>query len=103
MFELHHLTAQEQWNWLQRGEITPRELVDHYLARIDRLDPELGAFVTVTADAARERASSLAEADDRLSSRDNQHDQGCRLAVHVAAHAGADWHGGEETDFVEVL
>lgn len=65
MFELHHLTAQEQWNWLQRGEITPLELVDHYLARIHRLDPELGAFVTVTADAARSRASSLAHADDR--------------------------------------
>ena len=61
VFELHHLSAQEQWNWLQRGEVSPRELVDHYLERIERLDPELGAFVTVTADAARERASGIAE------------------------------------------
>ncbi|MCU1534913.1 MAG: hypothetical protein JWR53_1394, partial [Glaciihabitans sp.] len=21
MFELHHLTAREQWDWLQRGEV----------------------------------------------------------------------------------
>ena len=62
MFELHHLSAQEQWQWLQRGEITPLELTDHYLERTARFDgpsaagPGLGAFVTVTADAARERA-----------------------------------------------
>ncbi|PPG49328.1 amidase [Rathayibacter sp. AY1E9] len=59
MFELHHLSAQEQWDWLQRGEVTPLELADHYLARIERWNGELGAFATVTADRARERASSL--------------------------------------------
>ena len=61
MFELHHLTAQEQWDWLQRGEVTPLELTEHYLARIERLDAALGAFVTVTADAAIERARTLAD------------------------------------------
>ncbi|PPH14026.1 amidase [Rathayibacter sp. AY1G1] len=59
MFELHHLSAQEQWDWLQRGEVTPLELADHYLARIEFWNGELGAFATVTADRARERASSL--------------------------------------------
>jgi amidase len=54
--ELHHLSAQEQWDRLQRREITPTELTEHYLARIERLDGGLGAFVTVTADAALERA-----------------------------------------------
>jgi len=54
--ELHHLSAQEQWDALQRREITPTELTEHYLARIERLDGALGAFVTVTADAALERA-----------------------------------------------
>ena len=48
MFELHHLTALEQLDRLRRGEVTPRELVDHYLARIERLDAELGAFAEVS-------------------------------------------------------
>ena len=61
MFELHHLTALEQLDWLRRGEVTPRELTDHYLARIERLDPELGAFATVTPEQARERADAVAE------------------------------------------
>ncbi|MET4704245.1 amidase [Frigoribacterium sp. UYMn621] len=60
MFELHHLSAQEQWDWLQRGEVTPVELTRHYLDRIERLDGHLGAFVTVTAEAALQRADSLA-------------------------------------------
>jgi len=59
VFELHHLTAQEQWDWLQRGEISPVELVRHYLDRIARLDAGLGAFVEVTADAALDRAARL--------------------------------------------
>lgn len=59
MFELHHLSAQEQGEWLRRGEITPRELVQHYLERIDRLNGSLGAFTTVTADAALDRAGYL--------------------------------------------
>ncbi|MBW8025214.1 amidase [Clavibacter michiganensis subsp. michiganensis] len=56
MFELHHLSAQDLWDQLQRGEVTPTELVTHYLERIERLDPDLGAFTTVTADLALERA-----------------------------------------------
>ena len=62
MFELHHLSAQEQWDWLQRGEVSPTELAAHYLERIERLDGQLGAFVTVTAEAALDRARAL-EAD----------------------------------------
>ena len=59
MFELHHLSAQEQWDWLQRGEITPLELTEHYLARIERWNAEIGAFTTVTAEAARARAAAI--------------------------------------------
>jgi amidase len=61
VFELHHLSAQEQWDWLHRGEITVAELVTHYLDRIERLNPSLGAFTTVTADAALERAAHLSD------------------------------------------
>jgi amidase len=59
MFELHHLSAQEQGEWLRRGEITPTELVQHYLDRIERLNDSLGAFTTVTASAALERAGHV--------------------------------------------
>jgi amidase len=45
---------------LREGEVTPRELVELYLARIERLDPTLNAFVSVRAEAA------LAEADAAL-------------------------------------
>jgi amidase len=61
MFELHHLSALEQLDWLRRGEITPRELTEHYLARIERLDGQLGAFVTVTPGRALERADAVAD------------------------------------------
>jgi amidase len=59
VFELHHLTAQEQAEWLRRGDVSPLELTEHYLARIERLNGELGAFTTVTADQARSRARRL--------------------------------------------
>jgi amidase len=42
---------------LRAGEVTPRELVELYLARVERLDPRINAFVSIRADAA------LAEAD----------------------------------------
>ena len=61
--ELHHLTALDQAAAIRRGEIRPRELVEHYLARIEGLNRDLGAFVTVTADRALDEAS---EAERRL-------------------------------------
>lgn len=54
--ELHEFTAQVQLDQLRRGDITPTELATHYLDRIERLDGDLGAFTTVTRDAALERA-----------------------------------------------
>ncbi len=56
MFELHHLTATEQLDWLRRGDVGATELVTHYLERIARLDDGLGAFATVRPDAAIARA-----------------------------------------------
>lgn len=64
MGELHEYTAIEQWTLLQSGETSPTELAAHYLERIARVDGEVGAFVTVTPDAALERARAL-EASDR--------------------------------------
>jgi amidase len=57
--ELHDLSALEQGAAVRRRETSSAELVDHYLARIDRLSDELGAFVTVTGDAARASAATV--------------------------------------------
>ena len=39
MDEPHELSAVEQVDALRRGEVTPRELAEHYLGRIERIDP----------------------------------------------------------------
>jgi amidase len=49
------MTAVAQVAAIRRGELSPVELVEHYLSRIGAAG-ELAAFVTVTADAAREAA-----------------------------------------------
>lgn len=41
---------------IRRRELSPIELVDLFLDRIDRLNPRLNAYLTVTADLAREEA-----------------------------------------------
>src|ERR1700712_1810862 len=61
MAELHDLTALEQGSAVRAGDVSPVELVEHYLARIERLSDAVGAFVTVTGDLAR-RQAALAEA-----------------------------------------
>ncbi|ANC31592.1 amidase [Isoptericola dokdonensis] len=59
MDALHEQTAVELRDRLRAGEVTPSEVTDHFLARIERRNAELGAFSLVTPDAARERAASL--------------------------------------------
>ena len=54
--EPHELTALEQAAEVRAGALSPVELVDHYLGRIEHLDETVGAFVTVTDEAARAAA-----------------------------------------------
>ncbi|MEV0838992.1 amidase [Actinocatenispora sera] len=56
MTPLHELTALQQAAAIRSGELSPVELVEHYLARIAAFDSRLGAFVTVTDQAARDAA-----------------------------------------------
>ncbi len=58
MSDLHELTAVQQVAGIRAGELSPRELVEHYLDRIERHDAQLGAFITVLADEAREAAAN---------------------------------------------
>ncbi|HEY7009812.1 MAG TPA: amidase [Jatrophihabitantaceae bacterium] len=56
MTELRDLSALEAAAAVRRKDVSPVELVEHALTRIDALDDRIGAFVTVTADSAREQA-----------------------------------------------
>ena len=60
MTEIHELSALAQAAAVASGEVSPADLVEHYLARIEAYGGGLGAFVTVTAaDARAEAAAAL--------------------------------------------
>lgn len=59
MTELHDLAAVDLRRLHADGEVSAAELADHFLARIERANPRLRAFVTVTPEAAREHAAAL--------------------------------------------
>jgi aspartyl-tRNA(Asn)/glutamyl-tRNA(Gln) amidotransferase subunit A len=63
---MHGMTLAGIARALQAREFSSEELVRHLLARIERLDPKLNAFITVTGDAAlaAARAADAARADD---------------------------------------
>src|SRR4051794_21793779 len=65
MTQPHDLTLLEQADAVRRRDVSPVELVDHYLSRIERLNDEVGAFVFVAPDQARAGAK---DAESALSS-----------------------------------
>ena len=58
MTDLHELDATDQAALLRKGELSSVELVRHHLDRVDRFAGDLGAFITVTADQALDRAAA---------------------------------------------
>jgi amidase len=60
--EPHELTAVQQAEAVRRGELGPVELTEHALRRVERLDPVVAAFVTLTP----ERAMDAARAAEKL-------------------------------------
>lgn len=56
--QIHDLTALEQAAALRRGDVSSVELTRHCLDRVEALGEQVGAFVTVTAEAALESAHS---------------------------------------------
>lgn len=63
MTEWHELDAHDQAAAIRRGDVTSVELVSHHLQRAETLGPDLGVFITLTADRALRQA---AEADQRV-------------------------------------
>jgi amidase len=68
MTQIHDLSVLELAAAVRQRELSPSEITGHYLDRIERLNAEVGAFYTVTANLAREQAGeaekALAQADD---------------------------------------
>src|SRR5215813_5188999 len=56
--QIHDMTALELAASIADGQLSPVEIADHYLDRIDRLNTQTGAFYTVTADLAKEKATT---------------------------------------------
>ena len=73
MVELHELPALTQRELLTQGAISPVELTEHYLERIDLLNPSVHALTTVTPERALDRARQL-EDDSRDRGRPTRHE-----------------------------
>ncbi|MCM2575979.1 amidase [Streptomyces meridianus] len=52
----HELTMLEQAAAIRSGDLSPVELAEHYLRRIETYDAQVGAYLTVTADRALDEA-----------------------------------------------
>jgi len=61
------IEAWELRELVRRGELRPREVAEFFLARIERYNPTLGAFMTVLADRALDDARSLEQLRDASS------------------------------------
>src|SRR5215208_1683856 len=102
--------AARQAEMIRRGEVSSRELVELYLARIERLDRELNAFRVVTGERALVDA---AQADARRGAGDDRPLLGVPIAVKDTEDFGGEltaWgtaaHGGpaqRDNDFVTRL
>jgi len=57
--ELKKLTLASAARMIARKEISPVELTEAALARIERLNPDMCAFITVMSDQALERARDV--------------------------------------------
>jgi amidase len=58
---LHYLSASAMVELVRSKQVSPAELVEAHLARIDRVNPSLNAFVQVDAEGARRQAQSCAD------------------------------------------
>src|SRR5690606_27406048 len=63
--ELHDLTIRELRARLEARDVSSAEVTEHILRRIEALDKQLGAYLTVTADAALAAAKAADDARAR--------------------------------------
>ena len=63
--ELSFQSATRLATRVRAGEVSPGELLEHYIARVERLDPRINAVVVRDFDRARDRARALEAGGDR--------------------------------------
>jgi amidase len=85
--ELAFAGIARQAEWIRDGQVSPAELVDVYLDRIARLDPELNTFRVVFADRARAEARQAA---GRLGAGDARPLLGVPVAVKDNVHVAGE-------------
>jgi amidase len=56
--QIHDMTVLEQAAAIRGRELSPIEITEHYLSRIERLNADVGAYFTVTVDLARDQAAA---------------------------------------------
>jgi amidase len=62
MADLHDLTALDQATAVRRREVSPVELAEHYLARIEERDAQVGAYITVPVGLVQAQAKAAEQA-----------------------------------------
>ena len=92
MTELWERDAWELANEVRSGEVSSVELLDLFLARIERFDPELNAFCFIDVEGARRRATEIDTARrgrrrPRALGGCTDGDQGARAGRRVSRHA----------------
>jgi amidase len=63
--QIHDLSAREQAAAIRDRELSPVDITEHYLTRIERLNEQVGAYITVTPEIAREQAREAEKAIKR--------------------------------------
>ena len=105
--ELAFAGLARQAELVRAKEVSPRELVDIYLDRIERIDPELNAFRVVLAERARAEAQ---QAEGRVAAGEERPLLGVPIAVkdnldlagEFTGHGSAAHHGPAEADSEQV-
>lgn len=64
--ELTAMSATEAVNALEKGDISPLELIDAALDRISAVEPAINALPTICADRAREKAKALKRGEEAI-------------------------------------
>lgn len=110
--ELAYLSAWRMTDMVQSGEVSPVELIENALARIDEVNPALNAFCFVWDESARAEASAAADAVARgdavgplhglpIAIKDTTPTAGCRTTLGSYTHE--HWVPTEDAAIVKAL